>query len=231
MSQYPRTPPYHDSPIKLAVCVSGNGTTLQNLIDRIEEGSLRAKIVQVVANKPGIGAIPRARRVGIPVEVVHRAELSREQFSEAVFAPIRERHADLVVFGGFLSLLCIPEDFRNRVMNIHPALIPSFCGKKYFGDKVHQAVIDRGVKITGCTVHFADDDYDAGPIILQRPVPVLDSDTAYELAQRVFEAESDALPDAIELFAAGRLAVDGQRVRILSRRSFIRSEKVPRQRT
>ena len=151
------------------------------------------------------------------MEVVHRADLSREAFSEAIFKPIRDQHADLVVFGGFLSLLRIPPDFENRVMNIHPSLIPSFCGKDLHGEKVHQAVIDRGVKVSGCTVHFADDRYDAGPIILQRPVPVLDTDTADELAQRVFEAESDALPDAIELFAAGRLVVEGQRVRILTR--------------
>lgn len=221
MNTAPRVPPIVEPPVRLAVCVSGNGTTLQNLIDHIENGSLRAKIVQVVASQPGIGAIPRARRAGIPVEVVHPQGLSREAYSAAVFGPIRQQGADLVVFGGFLCLLTIPPDYEGRVLNIHPALIPSFCGKSYYGERVHQAVLDRGVKISGCTVHFVNNEYDAGPIILQRPVPVLDDDTAATLASRVFDAECDALPDAIGLYAAGRLVVEGARVRILPRANTV----------
>jgi len=117
---------------------------------------------------------------------------------------------------GFLQLLTIPEDFQLRVMNIHPSLIPAFCGKGFYGHHVHEAVLEAGVKITGCTVHFADNQYDHGPIILQRAVPVLDDDTPESLAQRVFEAEKEAYPEAIRLFAQGRLVVTGRRVRILS---------------
>jgi phosphoribosylglycinamide formyltransferase-1 len=215
----PRTPPILDPPIRLAVCVSGNGTTLQNLIDRIDEGTLRAQIVQVIASQPGIGAIPRARRAGIPVEVVHRAGRSRADFSAAVFDPIRHASADLVIFGGYLCLVSIPTDYHGRVINIHPSLIPAFCGKGFHGPHVHRAVIDRGTRISGCTVHFVDDQYDSGPIILQRSVPVLDDDTPDQLAHRVFEAECDALPDAITLYASGRLHIEGRRVRILTDRS------------
>jgi formyltetrahydrofolate-dependent phosphoribosylglycinamide formyltransferase len=213
----PRTPPILDPPIRLAVCVSGGGTTLQNLIERIESGELAASIVQVIASRPDIDAIPRARRAGIPVDVVHAQTLARDAFSTAVFDAIRLRGADLVVLGGFLNILSIPPDFEHRVINIHPALIPAFCGKGFHGEKVHRAVLDRGVKISGCTVHFADNHYDHGPIILQRPVPVLDGDTPATLAARVFDAECDALPDAIALYAAGQLAIDGARVLISPR--------------
>ena len=116
---------------------------------------------------------------------------------------------------GFLQLVLIPEDFRNRVFNIHPALIPAFCGKGYYGHRVHEAVLASGAKVSGCTVHFADNEYDHGPIIVQRTVPVLDDDTAETLAQRVFVEECEAYPEAIRLFAEGRLRIEGKRVRIL----------------
>jgi phosphoribosylglycinamide formyltransferase-1 len=218
MTESPRDPPIGDDdpPIRLAVCVSGAGTTLQNLIDRIRAGSLRAEIVHVVASKPGIGAIDRAEKAAIPVSLVQRgmyADLS--WFSAAVFDPIRRDRADLVVLGGFLNLIAIPPDYVHRVINIHPALIPAFCGKGYHGLVVHQDAIATGVKVTGCTVHFADDTYDTGPIILQRTVTVHDDDTAESLAARVFEVECQALPEAIALYAAGRLEIDGRRVRTL----------------
>jgi folate-dependent phosphoribosylglycinamide formyltransferase PurN len=114
---------------------------------------------------------------------------------------------------GFLKFLPIPDDFRNRVLNIHPALIPSFCGHGYYGRRVHEAVLASGVKVTGCTVHFADNEYDHGPIVLQRTVPVLDDDTPDTLAQRVFEQECEAYPEAIQLFAERRLVVEGRRVK------------------
>ncbi len=210
----PRNPPIFDPPIRLAVCVSGGGTTLQNLIDRIADGRLRASVVRVVASKPGIGAIAKAERAGIPVTVATRAGQSLAAFSRAVFDPIRESGADLVVLGGFLSLIEIPDDYAERVINIHPSLIPAFCGKGFHGEAVHRAAVESGVKLSGCTVHFADQTYDTGPIILQRTVPVLDDDTPERLAARVFEAECAALPEAIALFAEGRLEVVGRRVRI-----------------
>jgi phosphoribosylglycinamide formyltransferase 1 len=214
MPTAPRDPPILDPPIRLAVCVSGGGTTLQNLFDAIASGQLRAEVVQVVASRPNIGAIPRAEAAGVPVAVVERKGRSLDDFSAAAFDPIRRRGADLVVLGGFLSMIAIPPDYEGRVINIHPALIPAFCGKGFYGEAVHRAAIEAGVKVSGCTVHFADASYDTGPIILQRVVPVLDDDTPAALAARVFEAECRALPEAIALYAAGRLRVEGRRVRV-----------------
>jgi phosphoribosylglycinamide formyltransferase-1 len=202
--------------IRLAVCVSGGGTSLQNLLDLIAAGRLDAEVVQVVASKPNIGAIARAQAAGVPVAVAASSKaVPAADYTAAVFDPIRASRADLVLFAGFLALVDIPADYEGRVMNIHPALIPSFCGKGYYGRRVHQAAIDYGVKVSGCTVHFADDTYDTGPIILQRAVPVRETDDADALAARVFEAECQALPEAVALFAAGRLKIEGRRVRIL----------------
>lgn len=216
MPDSPHTPPFSESepPIRLGVCVSGGGTTLQNLIDRIADGSLRAEVVQVVSNRPGVGAIPRAEAAGIPVEVVTRVGKDLEAFSSAIFELFRRQRVDLVILGGFLALVQIPDDYNGRVINIHPALIPAFCGRGFHGEAVHRAAIEIGVKVSGCTVHFADQTYDTGPIILQRVVPVLDDDTPATLAARVFEAECLALPDAISLYAEGRLSVHGRQVRI-----------------
>jgi phosphoribosylglycinamide formyltransferase 1 len=216
MAVPPRDPPILDPPIRLAVCVSGGGTTLQNLIDRIGSGGLRATIVRVVASRPRIGAIARAEAAGIPVSLAERkAARGLAEFSDRVFDPIRRDGADLVVLGGFLSMVTIPSDYRGRVLNVHPSLIPAFCGQGYYGAAVHQAVLDAGAKVSGCTVHFADDSYDTGPIILQRPVMVREDDTAVSLAARVAQAESQALPEAIGLYAEGRLRVEGRRVRVL----------------
>jgi phosphoribosylglycinamide formyltransferase-1 len=215
MSDLARTPPITDPPIRLAVCVSGGGTTLQNLIDLIRGRRLKAQIVQVVASKPRIGAIARAEAANIPLALASRTAQSSAEFSASVFDPIRQSKADLVILGGFLAMVKIPADYRGRIMNVHPALIPAFCGKGYYGAKVHQAVLKYGVRVSGCTVHFVDDTYDTGPIILQRTIPVLDDDTVDSLAARVFKEECRALPEAIELYAAGRLKLEGRRVRIL----------------
>jgi formyltetrahydrofolate-dependent phosphoribosylglycinamide formyltransferase len=214
MAFSPRTPPIVDPPIRLAVCVSGGGTTLQNLIDLIHARRLRAEIVQVVASRPRIGAIARAQSAGISLALASKSTRSITEFSASVFDPIERARADLVILGGFLALVKIPDLYRNRVINIHPALIPAFCGKGFYGTKVHEAVIESGAKFSGCTVHFADDAYDSGPIISQRVVPVLETDTPASLAARVFQEECKALPEAIELYAAGRLRIEGRRVRI-----------------
>ena len=216
MPQAPRDPPIVQPPIRLAVCVSGEGTTLQNLIDQIRARRLNAEIVQVVASRPRIGAIARAEAAGIPLALANRNARSRTEFSASVFEPIRHSNADLVILAGFLSLIYIPPEYKGRVLNIHPALVPAFCGEGYYGSKVHKAVLDSGVKVSGCTVHFADDSYDTGPIILQRAVPVLDDDTVETLAARVFQEECKALPEAIALYAEGRLRLDGRRVRVVS---------------
>jgi phosphoribosylglycinamide formyltransferase 1 len=197
-------------PIQLAVLISGSGTTLQNLIDRIGDGSLNAKIVVVVASRPGIGGIERAKKAGMKCCVIDR----KEDLSRQVFKICSEAKADLICLAGWLSLLEIPAAFAGRVTNIHPALLPDFGGKGMFGRWVHQAVLDQGCKVSGCTVHFVDATYDTGPVILQRVCPVLESDTVDSLAHRVFEEEKIAYPQAIRLFQENRLKIEGGRVRI-----------------
>ena len=209
-----RVPPIVGPPVRLAVCVSGGGTTLQNLIDRIRSRKLRAEIVQVVASRPRIGAIARAEAARLPLALAKYNARSNAEFSKSVFDAIRHSNSELVVLAGFLSLLRIPADYRGRVINVHPSLIPSFCGKGFYGTKVHAAVIQSGVKVSGCTVHFVDNEYDNGPIILQRTVPVNDRDTTESLAARVFKEECKALPEAITQYSEGRLEVSGRRVRV-----------------
>jgi formyltetrahydrofolate-dependent phosphoribosylglycinamide formyltransferase len=205
-----------DRPIRIAVLISGSGTTLQNLNDRIAQGNLNAEIVLVVASQSGCSGIERARQAELRCEVVERNEFrSVVDFSSAVFEHCQNAKADLVCLGGFLSLIQIPNSYSYRVLNIHPSLIPAFCGRGYYGQKVHEAVLDRGVKVSGCTVHFADNEYDHGPIIVQRSIAVAEDDTPQTLARRVFLAECEAYPNAISLFAAGRLEVIDRRVKIL----------------
>jgi formyltetrahydrofolate-dependent phosphoribosylglycinamide formyltransferase len=202
-------------PIRLAVLLSGSGTTLQNLLDRIA-ATLQAEIACVGSNKADAGGLIRARAAGVPTFVCERKSYnSREEHSRHLFEQCRQADVDLVCLAGFLQLLVIPPAFFGRVLNIHPALIPAFCGKGFHGLHVHQAVLEAGVKITGCTVHFADNQYDHGPIVLQQAVAVADDDTPESLAQRVFAAECELYPRAIQLFAQQRLRIEGRRVRIL----------------
>jgi formyltetrahydrofolate-dependent phosphoribosylglycinamide formyltransferase len=203
-------------PIRLAVLLSGSGTTLQNLLDRIADGRLAAQVVCVVSSSGEAFGLERARRAGVPAYVVERKRCaSRTEFSNRILDHCRQAGAELVCMAGFLQLLEIPPDFLGRVMNIHPALIPAFCGRGFHGLHVHRAALEAGVKLSGCTVHFADNEYDHGPIILQRAVPVEDDDTPETLAARVFAVECEAYPEAIRLFAAGRLHIIGRRVRVL----------------
>jgi len=199
----------------MAVLISGGGTTLKNFIEKIDAGLLNLSIVLVVSSNPNAGGLKHAEKAGIPAVVVVRNDYdSRERFSDVIFDHCRRAGARLVAMGGFLKQVSVPEDFTNRVVNIHPALIPAFCGKGFYGHSVHEAVLDYGVKVSGCTVHFADNQYDHGPVILQKAVPVLDDDTPETLAARVFEAECEAYPEALRLIAAGRVSVVGRRVRI-----------------
>ena len=204
------------SPIRLAVLLSGGGTTLQNLLDRIADGRLHAQVVAVISNKTDAFGLERARRANIPAFVVERKKgASASEFSKQIFKVCRDADAELVCLAGFMQLIEVPDDFLGRVMNIHPALIPAFCGKGYYGRHVHEAVLAYGAKVSGCTVHFVDNQYDHGPVILQRTVPVLDTDTSETLAARVFKEECEAYPEAIRLFAEKRLQIDGRRVRIV----------------
>ncbi len=200
-------------PIRLAVLISGGGTTLDNFVSHIKQGKLSAEISLVLASRENCAGIEKSKNYGFPTEVVIRKEFDKvEDFSEVLFERCRENNVDLVVLGGFLSLIKIPKDFLGRVMNIHPSLIPAFCGEGFYGGRVHLAVFDRGVKVTGCTVHFADNKYDHGPIILQRTVPVFGCDTPDSIAKKVFAEECIAYPEAIQLYAEGKIEIQEGRV-------------------
>lgn len=205
---------------RLAVLISGSGTTLKNLIDKKQHGQLGAEIAVVISSTPKAGGLAFAELAGLERHVVNFADYPTiEAFSSAVFDLCRRARVDLVVMGGFLKQVVVPEDFVHRVINIHPSLIPAFCGKGFYGRRVHAAALDYGVKVSGCTIHFVDNEYDHGPVIMQRTVPVLDDDTPETLAARVFAVECEAYPEAIELIAAGRVIVEGRRVRILASRT------------
>ncbi len=201
--------------IKLAVLISGRGTTLKNLIEKIAANELPAEIVTVISSTETAGGLQHARDAGLPCQVVDWERLSTAEASRQVFEACRIAKAQLVVLAGFLKRLEIPPDFEYRVINIHPALIPAFCGQGFYGRRVHEAVLEYGAKLTGCTVHFADNEYDHGPIILQEVVPVLDDDAPETLAARVFQTECRAYPEAIRAIAEKRVQVEGARVRVL----------------
>ncbi len=202
-------------PLPIAVLISGGGTTLSNLLSRIGEGQLSVDVRLVIGSRECSGA-EKGRAAGIDTVVLRpRDFVSIGEYSTAIFSRCQAVGVELVVLGGFLARIEIPPAFEGRVMNIHPALIPAFSGQGMFGHHVHEAVLARGCKVSGCTVHFCDNEYDHGPIILQRCVPVEDDDTPGTLAARVFAAECEAYPEALSLYAAGRLDLSGGRVRIL----------------
>jgi phosphoribosylglycinamide formyltransferase-1 len=203
-------------PIRLVALISGGGTTLQNLIDQVAEGKLSATIAGVVSSRADAYGITRAEKAGVPVRVVEkRTGASRPllaKWSDDVWEAVRAFKPQLVCFAGWLQLLPISADFRHKVLNIHPSLLPAFGGKGMYGHHVHEAVLNYGAKVSGCTVHFTDDTYDTGPILVQKCVPVKEGDDADTLAARVFQAECEAYPEAIRLIAEGRVTVQGRRV-------------------
>lgn len=205
--------------LKLAVLVSGGGTNLQAIMDAIEDGTItNTEISVVISNNPNAYALERARKSGIDgICISPKAYETREQFNEALLAGIQSYQPDLVVLAGCLVVIpkIMVDAYPNRILNIHPALIPAFCGTGYYGLKVHEAVLARGAKLTGATVHFVDDGTDTGPIILQKAVEVHQDDTPEVLQQRVMqEAEWVILPKAIDLIAKGKVRVEGGLVRI-----------------
>jgi formyltetrahydrofolate-dependent phosphoribosylglycinamide formyltransferase len=207
-------------PMKLAALISGSGRTLKNFIDLAAEGELPVDVRLVISSTAKAGGLQFAEEAGIPTRIIQRGDFPDGSagdiaYGEAIFSACRDAHVDYVAMAGFLKLAPLPADFFGRVLNIHPALIPAFCGAGMYGHRVHQAVLDAGVKVTGCTVHFVDNQYDHGPIIWQQPVPVFDDDTADTLAARVFEVEKEAYPHVLRLLAAGRIRLDGRRVTIL----------------
>ena len=200
--------------LKLAVLVSGGGTNLQSIIDSIADGRItNAEIKVVISNNKNAYALERAAKAGIPAKALSPKDFTdREAFNDALLQALIDAEADLVVLAGCLVVIPpkIVEHFKNRIINIHPSLIPSFCGKDYYGLKVHEGVLDRGVKVTGATVHFVDDGTDTGPIILQKAVEVHQDDTPKSLQLRVMEeAEWVIMPKAIDLIANGKVKVEG----------------------
>ncbi len=195
--------------LPIAVLISGTGRTLKNLIDRVEAGTLDVEIRLVVSSSRNASGMQYAEKAGIPIRIVESQDFeNQEEFSAAVFDPCRKCGVKYVAMAGYLKLLKIPTDFVDRVLNIHPSLIPSFCGKHYYGLRVHEAALNRGVKISGATVHFVNDEYDDGPIILQETVPVKDDDVVQTLSDRVlFDAEFVAYPKALQLLAEDRVRI------------------------
>jgi phosphoribosylglycinamide formyltransferase 1 len=205
----------------LGILVSGSGTNLQAIIDNINKGKIsNAKINVVISNKDGVYSLVRAKENNIPAEVIAPKNFpDRDAFHKELLQKLKEYKVDLLVLAGYLVV--IPEDiinsYRNRIINIHPSLIPSFCGNGYYGLKVHEAVLERGVKVTGATVHFVDEGTDTGPIILQKAVEIQEGDTPEILQKRVMEeAEWELLPEAINLIANNRVLIENNKVRILS---------------
>jgi formyltetrahydrofolate-dependent phosphoribosylglycinamide formyltransferase len=200
--------------IRLGVLISGAGRTLGNLLELSRSGRLPAEVVVVISSSAEARGLALARKAGIAAHVVEFHAPGDQHFSDRIADLLREAEVDLVCLAGFVRLWHIPKDFAGRVMNIHPALLPSFGGAGYHGRKVHEAVLASGARESGCTVHFADNQYDHGPIILQRRVEVLPGDTPETLADRVFREELRAFPEAIRLYAAGRIRLCGSAVTI-----------------
>lgn len=202
-------------PLKLTVLLSGGGRTMVNLQEQITAGTLNAEIVQVISSRSSVAGVEQAEKLGIEPKIIRKKDYqSVAEFSDAIINQLDRAHPDLVVQCGWLCLWRIPDRYAGRVMNIHPALLPSFGGKGMWGHHVHQAVLDTGCKVSGCTVHFVTNIYDQGPIIIQRTCPVCQGDDADMLGARVFDEECKAYPEAISLFAQGALTIQGPRVRI-----------------
>ena len=206
--------------MKAAVLVSGGGTNLQAIIDSIREGTITdVQISLVLSNNKNAYALERAKAAGIPARAISPKDYgTRQQFNDALLSAVQESGAQLVVLAGFLCVIPpeMVEAYPNRIINIHPSLIPSFCGTGYYGLKVHEAALERGVKVSGATVHFVDAGTDTGPIILQKAVEVRSTDTPKELQLRIMEeAEWKILPQAIQLIAHDRVKVDGRTVTIV----------------
>lgn len=204
---------------RIAVMVSGGGTNLQAIIDNIQSGSIKAEPVLVISSKHGAYALERAKKAGIPTAVIAKKDYdSEEEFFAANLKALEDSGAEGIVLAGYMSILSseLVKKFENKIINIHPALIPSFCGKGYYGERVHKAVIAYGAKLSGATVHFVDEGADTGPIIMQESVPVLPDDTPEELAARVLKVEHKILPKSVALFCEDKLKVEGRIVRVLA---------------
>ncbi len=201
--------------LRLGILISGGGRTMMNILEGIQRGEFNAQIVVVISSLANVTGVGKARNAGLPVRIIRKKDYADiDAFSRRITAELDAAQVDLVIQGGWLCLWQIPPQYVNRVMNIHPALLPCFGGQGMWGHHVHEAVLAAGCKVSGCTVHFCTNEYDKGPIIVQRTCPVEDGDTPDTLAARVFEQECLAYPEAIKLFAEGRLEVEGNRAKV-----------------
>lgn len=201
---------------RLAILASGNGTDCEAVLEAVERGQIQNAVVAVIiADRPAV-VLERARHHGVTGVLVDRRTLRKAAYDDILRDILESNHVDVIVCAGYLSILApaTVARWRNRIINVHPSLVPAFCGHGFYGEHVHQAVLDAGVKVTGVTVHFVDEGTDTGPIILQEAVPVLDDDDAASLGARVLEVEHRLLPQAVELCCRGVLSVDGRRVHI-----------------
>ncbi len=204
--------------VKIAVMISGGGTNLQSLIDEIHHKNVGGEIVLVVSNKEDVYGLTRAKNNKINSRIIHKKQYeSALEYEEALMNVLDKEKVDLIVLAGYLAFIPVKiiKKYENRIINIHPSLIPSFCGKGFYGKKVHEEVINRGVKITGATVHFVNEEMDGGPIIIQKTVEVDSSDTVESLQKKVLKIEHEILPLAVKLFIDNRLLVDYNKVKIL----------------
>ena len=205
--------------IRIAILVSGQGrgSNMAAIIDACQRGEIDGQVVLVIGTRREAPALQRATEKGVPTCVISPRNLTEEEYAHRLLHALSEAKADLVCLAGYMRLLPTPvvQAYAGRVMNIHPALLPLFGGKGMYGEHVHRAVLESGVKVSGCTVHFVDEHYDTGPIIVQRCVPVEEEDTWETLAARVLAQEHQAYVQAVQLFAQGRLRIEGKRVRIL----------------
>ena len=204
--------------INIALLISGSGRTLQNFIDKINNGYINANIKLVISSNPSAYGVERAKKHGIKTAIINPNDFTGTKlYSEAITTILDKQDVDLILLAGFSHFYYIPDKYIGKVMNIHPSLIPSFCGKGFYGHLVHEAAVEYGVKISGCTVHFADNKYDNGPIILQRTIEITEDDTPETLAEKVFKEECLAFPEAVKLFADGKLKIVGRKVMISTR--------------
>ncbi|MFC1795023.1 phosphoribosylglycinamide formyltransferase [Planctomycetota bacterium] len=204
-----------EKPIRLGVLISGGGTTLINILKDINQGRLNAKVAVVISSRSTVSGVEKAKNAGLDVRIIRKKDFADiDEFSKRIEAELAMAKVDLVIQGGWLCLWKIPARYEHRVMNIHPALLPSFGGKGMWGHHVHEAVIKAGCKVSGCTVHFCTNEYDKGPIIVQRTCKVENDDTPDTLAARVFEQECIAYPQAIQLFAEGKVLVENYSTKI-----------------
>jgi phosphoribosylglycinamide formyltransferase-1 len=204
--------------IRLGVLISGGGTTLMNILECIKRGELNAEVAVVISSRSTVAGVQKAKNAGLNVKIIRKKDYPNiDEFSTRIEEELVAANVDLVVQGGWLCLWKIPKRYENRVMNIHPALLPSFGGQGMWGHHVHEAVLAEGCKVSGCTVHFCGNEYDKGPIIVQRACEVKDNDTPETLAARVFQQECTAYPLAIKLFAEGKIQVQNGKARIVNR--------------